>query len=183
MSKEAQSMASIESRSHSHSILIAAATAFAAVILMLGPAGLAYAAKPAIERVINNHFTHSQHFDEAPECGPYGWAGTEIATGNERLVIVDRGDSVHVTYGETFKILAVPDDPSIPTNTRQGTDALSFNLIKDGTVVIFKESFHDFGPAAWDPFAKIQYFRTFVYRDGAVLVDREFGRDLPPEGC
>lgn len=104
----------------------------------------------------------------------------EIGLGNERLIVVDRGDSLHVTYGETFKILAVPDDPSIPSNTRQGTGALSFNMLKDGKLIIFKESFHDFGPAAWDPFAKIQFFTTFFYRDGEVIVDHFFGRDLPP---
>ncbi len=59
---------------------------------------------------------------------------------------------------------------------------MAFNLLKDGSS-IFHESFHDFGPAAWDPFAKIQLFVTFVYRDGEVAVDHVFGRDLPPDGC
>jgi hypothetical protein len=151
-------------------------------IAVLAAAPAALGAKPEISRTINNHFVTVQHFDAEPLCGPFSIAATEIATGNEHLVIVDQGDSVHVTYGETFHILAVPDDPSVPSDTRQGTDALVFNLLKDGTE-IFHESFHDFGAAAWDPFAKIQFFVTFVYRDGEVVVEHQFGRDLPPEGC
>lgn len=153
------------------------------IVVPLGSAPTVLAAKPEISRTINNHFVTTQHFDADPNCGP---GASEIATGNEHLVIVDQGDSLHITYGETFHILVVPDDPAIPSTTRQGTDALVFNLLKDGTE-IFHESFHDFGAYAQSPFEqiqlKIQFFVTFVYRDGEVVVDHEFGRDLPPEDC
>jgi hypothetical protein len=146
----------------------------------LWTAPTAHAATPEITRVIRHAFSTVQHFDPIPECGFPG--ATEYATGNDHLVIVDQGDSLHVTFGETFHILEVPDDPAFPTIERQGTDALHFNLIKGGTVVTFSESFHDF--ASQDDannFRKIDYYRTFVSTGDDVRVDREFVRkDLPP---
>jgi hypothetical protein len=152
------------------------------LILVIAAVGPVAAAQPTIERTINIKFTGTQHFDADPACGPFSIGVTEIATGNDHLVIVDQGDSLHVTFGETFKILMVPDDPSLPTQTRQGTDALVFNLLKNGTVV-FHESFHDYGPSAWMPFAKIRVSVTFVYVNGEVLVDHALIHDPPPPGC
>ena len=169
-------------RSPRHKLVARLGAAISAGALALTTASAALAATPTITRVTNNHFYTAQYFDADPKCGPYAIGVTEIATGNEHFIAVENGDTLHVTYGETFQILAVPDDPAIPSNTRQGTDALVFNIPKDGTE-IFHESFHDFGAAAWDPFAYIQLFTTFVYRDGQVIVDHSFGRDLPPEGC
>ena len=145
------------------------------ISLMLAAVAPVAAAQPTIERTINIGFHHEQHFDADPVCGP---GGTEIATGNEHLIIVDRGDALHITYGESFKILVVPDDPSLPTFTRQGTDAITFNLLKDGSEV-FHESFHDYAPAGW-PFARIRVIVTFVYVNGEVQVDREMLHDIPP---
>ena len=159
------------------------AAVLAIAVMAVAPVS-AFAGRPVVDRVINNHFTHSQHFDPDPACGPYTPYGvTEIATGNEHLVIVEAEDHLHISYNETFRILAVPDDPTVPTDTRQGTGALSFNLLKDGTMEVFHESFHDFGHAAWDPNAKIHLSVTFVYRDGEVIVDHAFVRDGPPPGC
>jgi hypothetical protein len=150
--------------------------------LLVATAGVVAAGQPVISRTIDIHFEHTQHFDGNPACGPFMGGVTETATGNSHVVAIDQGDSFSVTFGETFKILAVPDDPSFPTTTRQGTDAAHFRLLKDGTT-IFHESFHDFGLAAWDPNAKIQLFTTVIYRDGQVVIDHTFGRDLPPPGC
>ena len=162
------------------------ASCLAAVTSLIGAtgptAGVAAAGQPVIDRTIDIHFVHTQHFDGNPACGPFMGGVTETATGNSHVVAIDQGDSFSVTFGETFKILAVPDDPSFPTTTRQETNAAHFQLLKDGTT-IFHESFHDFGLAAWDPNAKIQLFTTLVYRDGQVVVDHTFGRDLPPPGC
>lgn len=152
------------------------------ISLMLATVAPVAAARPSIDRTINIGFYHEQHFDADPSCGPSSIGVTEIATGNDRLVIVDQGDHLHVTFGETFKILLVPDDPSLPTSTRQGTDALTFNLLKNGTE-IFHESFHDYGLSAWMPFAKIRMVLTFVYANGEVQVDRALLHDFPPPGC
>jgi hypothetical protein len=151
--------------------LVLAVMVVAAAMAMV-PA--AYADTPTITREIHHPFsTRVQHFDPIPECGFPG--ATEYTTGNDHLVIVDQGDSVHVTFGETFRVLEVPDDPAFPTIERQATDALHFNLTKSGTEV-FTESFHDFS----QPDFKIDYYRTFVYANGDVRVDREIIRNPPP---
>jgi hypothetical protein len=133
----------------------------------------AYAEPPTITREIRHAFSTVQHFDPIPECGFAG--ATEYATGNDHLVIVETGDSVHVTFGETFRILEVSDDPALGSFERKGTDALHFNLTKSGTEV-FTESFHDFSP----PDFRVDYYRTFVYANGDVRVDREIIRNPPP---
>jgi hypothetical protein len=153
--------------------LVLAVLAVAAVAM----APAAAADTPTITREINHPFSRPpQHFDPIPECGFPG--ATEYTTGNDHLVIVEEGDSVHVTFGETFRILEVPDDPAFPTIERQGTDALHFNLTKSGTEV-FTESFHDFSP----PDFRVAYYRTFVYANGDVRVDRTFDRIPPPPDC
>jgi hypothetical protein len=97
-------------------------------------------------------------------------------------VIVDNGTWFNVTALETHKITVIPDDPSIATQTRQVTSEFHFRAQPDGDV-IFHQSFHDFGPAAWDPDAKIRIATTFVTRDGEVIVDHWVVNDLPPDGC
>lgn len=96
-------------------------------------------------------------------------------------ILLDQGDSVHVTFGETFHILVVYDDPAWPTEERQGTDALHFNLTKGGTET-FSESFHDFVSVDGSKnFLRFDYYRTFVSTGDDVRVDREFVRkDFPP---
>jgi hypothetical protein len=150
--------------------LMLAAMVVAAVVAM---APAAAADTPTITREIRHAFSTVQYF---PDAGPGCPAATEYTTGNDHLVIVEEGDSLHVTFGETFRILVVHDDPTIPSYERQGTDALHFNLTKSGTEV-FTESFHDFAPDF-----RVAYYRTFVYANGDVRVDRAFDR-LPPPSC
>jgi hypothetical protein len=148
-----------------------------AVNVGIAPAG--QAVKPEISREIRHAFSTVHHEDPIPECGFPG--ATEYATGNDHLVIVDQGDSFHVTFGETYRILVVFDDPTWPNEERKGTDALHFNLTKGGTET-FSEAFHDF--ASLDDsknFFKFDYYRTFVSTGDDIRVDREFIRkDFPP---
>jgi len=74
---------------------------------------------PEITREVRHAFSTVQHFDPIPECGFPG--ATEYATGNDHLILVDQGDSWHVTFMETFRVLEVPDDPAFPTIERKGT--------------------------------------------------------------
>jgi hypothetical protein len=150
--------------------LVLAVMVVAAAVAM---APAAAADTPTITRELHHPFSTVQHFD--PECGFPG--ATEYATGNDHFVLVEEGDRVHVTFGETFRILVVFDDPAFGSFERQGTDALHFNLTKSGTEV-FTESFHDFSP----PDFRVAYYRTFVYANGDVRVDRTFDR-LPPPSC
>ena len=133
---------------------------------------------PEITREVRHAFSTVQHFDLIPECGFPG--ATEYATGNDHLIIVDMGDSLHVTFMETFRVLEIPDDPAFPTIERQGTDTLHFNLTKGGTET-FSESYHEFASREnANNFWKIGYFRTFVSTGDDVQVDREFARNPPP---
>jgi|1186.fasta_scaffold18154_1 hypothetical protein len=159
--------------------LIGLAAGLLATSIVASPA---LAAQPTVTHTVTNHFHHEMHIDGDPSCGPFIGGVTEIADGNERLVIVDDGTRLTVHYGETFKILAIPDDPSIAPNTRQGTDALTFVAKRDGDT-IFHESFHDFGPAAWNLNAKIRMSTTFITHDGEVQVDHSIVNDMPPPGC
>ena len=135
-------------------------------------------AAPTVTREANIHFSRSQYYAPVPECGFLG--GTEIQEGNGSLVIVDNGTWLNVNAHETFKITVVYDDPSIPTETRQVTSEIHFRAQPDGDE-IFHNSFHDFGPAAWDPDAKIRIVTTFVTVDGEVLVDHTIENDTPPD--
>ena len=146
-------------------------------------AGPVAAGRPSVTREIDIHFHLEQHFDGDPSCGPFFVDGvTEIADGNSHLVIVDDGSTLRITYGETFRILVVPDDPTIATNTRHGTDAGHFIAQRDGDVIVH-ESFHDFGPAAWDLDAQIRFATTFKTMNGEVQVDHVIENDMPPPGC
>lgn len=158
-------------------IVVASVASLVMAFLAVAPAA---AARPQVTVDRNLHFETVQHFP-AGDCGP---GSTEIATGNSHLIVVDDGTTLHVQFMETFKVRMIWDDDLFPEATRQGTDALHFNLNRNGTET-FHESFHDFGPA---PFADgadmhIQLFVTFVAKDGDVKVDHFMGRDLPPEGC
>jgi hypothetical protein len=154
----------------------------AALLTTVALASPAAAAQPTVTRVINNHAHHESHYDGDPKCGPF-WGGvTEIADGNDHLVVVDDGTRLTIHFGEEFKITAIPDDPSIAPNTRQGTDALTFVAQRDGDV-IFHESFHDFGAAAWDLDAKIRFSTTFITHNGEVQVEHTIDNDMPPPGC
>jgi hypothetical protein len=155
---------------HRYRPLVLAVMVVAAVVAM---APAASAEPPTITREIRHAFSTVQHF---PDAGPGCPAATEYATGNDHLVIVEMGDSLHVTFGETFRILVVFDDPALGSFERQGTDALVFNLTKSGTEV-FTESFHDFAPDF-----RVAYYRTFVYANGDIRVDRAFDR-IPPPSC
>lgn len=167
---------SMGGRAQRHSVMLAG------LLALFVAASPATASQPTVTRVINNHFHTSMHFDGDPACGPYIGGVTEIGDGNERLVIVDDGTRLTVHYGSEFKITAIPDDPTIAPNTRQGTDALTFVAQRDGDT-IFHESFHDFGPAAWDLDAQIRFSTTFITHDGDVQVDHTIDNDMPPPGC
>jgi hypothetical protein len=128
-----------------------------------------------------NHFSTVQHFDPSSECGDFG-GSTDSATGTEHFHITDLGDSVAVSYSETFWITTVPDRPTEATYEQQGTDALTFHLLKDGSQ-IFHESFHQNG-ATFDngaTYLMIRFYTTFVYVNGTVLVDHTF--DANPPSC
>ena len=142
----------------------------------------AAAARPQVTRVVNIGFHLEQHFDADPTCGPYSVGVTEIADGNSHLVIVDDGTRLAITFGETFRITAIPDDPTIASNTRQGTDSGHFLIKRNGDLVVH-ESFHDYGVAAWDLDAKIRLSTTFITHNGEVQVDHGLFNDMPPDGC
>lgn len=142
----------------------------------------AAAARPQVTHAINIGFHIEQHFDADPKCGPFAIGVTEIADGNSHLVIVDDGTRLSITSGETFWVTAIPDDPTIASSTRHGTDSGHFQLQRDGDVIAH-ESFHDYGPAAWDPDAKIRLSTTFITHNGEVQVDHGIFNDMPPDGC
>jgi hypothetical protein len=153
----------------------------ACVAAVLAPA-TASAAEPAVLRLMDNHFHTETYWPADPSCGPYAISVTEVADGNWHLVIVDDGVRLTLSYVETFRITMYPDDTSIPVTTRQGTDALSLVLQRDGDST-FHESFHDFGWAAWNPDAHIRFVTIFTTVDGQVLVDHRIENDMPPPGC
>ena len=142
----------------------------------------AAAARPVVTRVVNIGFHIEQHFDADPKCGPFAIGVTEIADGNSHLVIVDDGARLSITAGETFWVTAIPDDPTIASNTRQGTDSGHFLIKRNGDLVVH-ESFHDYGVAAWDLDAKIRLSTTFITHNGEVQVDHGLFNDMPPDGC
>ena len=76
---------------------------------------------------------------------------TEISEGTERLHIVENGDTVHFTAGETIRIQEISNDPSIPIGERRATDAVIFQHIENGGAVVevFHQSFHD-KPTVWE---------------------------------
>ena len=120
---------------------------------------------------VRHAFSTVQHFDPIPECGFPG--ATEYATGNDRLILVDKGDSWHVTFGETFRIVEVPDDPALPSWERKGTDTLHFNLTKGG-IETFTEAYHESGSNDdGKNIRTIRYDRTFVATEDGVRSDRE----------
>ena len=146
-----------------------------AIAVAAGLGGAAVAAASASAAATVNHFSKVQHFDAG--CGLPG--ATEYATGTEHLNVRDLDNgTLHVTYGETFKILQVSDDPTVAPRERQGTDAITFHLINNGPTV-FHESYRERNT----DFGDIFFFTTFVAVHGEVRVDRTFARNPPPPGC
>jgi hypothetical protein len=153
-----------------------AVTAALTAIVPTAVAAPASAEPPTIITQVN-HVEFSDHFDADPNCGTEG--STEFFDGTDRLQSVVEGDTVHVAFGSTFKILEVSDDPSVPVRERQATDAATFQLVNNGAVQIFHESFHDKNTVWGD----IALYVTFVAVNGQVQVDHFFARNLPPDGC
>jgi len=155
---------------------------FLVVGLSIVFASTTLAAKATTVTIVDR-FTIVQTFGPWPPCNDYG-GSTDTATGIEHFHYTDLGDSIAVSYNETFWVTVVPTRPSEATYQRQGTDAWAFHLAKDGSVV-FHESFHDNG-VTFDNGATYQmmrFYTTFVYANGTVLVDHNFGANTPPEGC
>jgi hypothetical protein len=150
--------------------------------LSVALSGSVLAVSPTVFTTINK-FLIVQTFGPWPPCNDFG-GGTETATGIEHFHLTDLGDSVAVSYDETFWVTVVPTRPTEATYKRQGTDAWAFHLAKDGSMV-FHESFHDNG-VTWDNGAThlmLRFYTTFVYANGAVVVDHNFGANGPPEEC
>jgi hypothetical protein len=144
---------------------------------LIGWTTAASAKAPTITTQVDK-FSKVIHFDAAPECGlPYG--STEYQTGTEHLQIVEQGDNIHLSFGDTFQITQVSDNPAIPTRVRRGADAGTFQLVNNGAVVLSHESFHDFNT----DFGDIFLTASFVAVNGKVLVDHLISRNLPPDGC
>ena len=165
---------SARSRARRSWTAIAIAIALCALVSLAVAAPASAAGRPTVTTTVN-HFSKVNHYDG---CG--GFAGvTEYATGTEHLHVVEFANgTVNVSYGETFWITEVSDDPTVPPRERQGTDALTFHLINNGPE-IFHESFHDRNTGFGDTF----FFTTFVAVDGEVRVDHTFVRNPPPPGC
>jgi hypothetical protein len=150
------------------------ALAAATVSGLVGSTTTASAETPTITTTVDK-FSTVMHFD-ACDIIP---AATEYVTGVEHLQIVRNGDDIHVAFGEAFKVFSVPDDPAIPARERRGTDAGTFQLVNNGAVVTFHESFHDLNTEFGDTF----FITTFHAVNGEVLVDHTVERNPPPEGC
>ena len=131
---------------------------------------------------MNIGFHIEQHFDADPTCGPFAIGVTEIADGNSHLVIVDDGTRLAITSGETFWVTAIPDDPTIASNTRHGhgrgaLPAQARRRRRRPRVVPRLRA------AAWDLDAKIRLSTTFITHNGEVQVDHGIFNDMPPDGC
>jgi hypothetical protein len=150
--------------------------------LSVALSGSVLAVSPTVYTTVNK-FTIVRHFDPYPPCNDFGGT-TETATGTEHIHFTDLGDSVAVSYNETFWVTIVPDRPTEATYQQQGTDASILQLRKDGTVV-HHESFHN-SNVTFDngaTYVMLRFYTTFVYANGAVLVDHTFGANNPPDEC
>ena len=122
-----------------------------------------------------NNVSEVEHFEG---CGG-GPGVTEYLTGREHVQVVDFGQgTLKLTYGLTFRVTEVSDDPTVPSRERQGSDERTLHLLDDGSV-IFHESFHDLNTGFGDTFA----VTTFVGVGGEVRVEHDFVRNPPPSGC
>jgi hypothetical protein len=146
----------------------------AAAVALIGWTTAASAGTPTITTKVDK-FSFVHHYDA---CGSVP-ANTEYGSGTEHLQIVRDGDDIHVAFGDTFQISEVYDDPAIPTRERRGSDAGTFQLVNNGAVVVFHESFHDLNT----DFGDIFFITTFHAVNGEVLVDHTLARNPPPEGC
>ena len=146
-----------------------------AAIAMAAPAS---AAPPTVTTEVS-HVQFSEHFDGNPNCGTVG--GTEFFDGTQRLHVVTDGDTMHVTFGSTFDIVGVPDDPaSLPSNVTPPMQRPSKSSTTEGSWSSM-ESFHDKNTV----FGDLRFYTTFVAVDGVVKVDhtRSFPPGQPPPGC
>jgi len=145
-----------------------------ATIALAAPAS---AAPPTVTTTVR-HVQFADHYDDNPSCGTV--ASTVYYDGTDRLHVAFAGDTIHASYGATFKIREVPDDPSFPTLEREATDSFTFQLTNGG-VQVFHESFHD----SVTPFGDLRLYTTFVAVDGVVKVDytRVGPSGVPPPGC
>ena len=151
------------------------ATALCA-LASLAIAGPVAAAGPPTVTTTANDLSAVEHFDGCGEGHP---GVTEYLTGRERLQVVEfAGGTLNVSYGKTFQITEVSDDPTVPPRERRGTDAITFHLIDNGPEV-FHESFHDMSTGIGNIFQ----VTTFVAVQGEVRVDHNFVRNPPPSGC
>jgi hypothetical protein len=158
---------------------LAALAVLAVLSLSLAFAAPTVAASASTYTLVDK-FSTVTHFDPYPPCNDFG-GSTDTATGTEHFHVTDFGDSLAISYSETFWITTVPDRPTEATYTHQGTDAFAFHLFKDGSR-IFHESFHDNGVTFNNgaTYVMIRFFTTFVYINGTVLVDHSFGANPPP---
>jgi len=131
-------------------------------------------AAPLITREMDIQFSHSQHFDADPICGP---GVTEVLEGNHHLIVVDDGTWLNVTATEISTVTVIPDEPAIPTSTRKVTAQFHYRLQPDGDE-IFHQTFRDFGGGL-----RIHFRWTWITRDGEVTIDHAIDGDHPPEGC
>ena len=153
-------------------LLVLVTAAGLAALWIAGPA--AAAGSPAVTTIVRP-ISFAEHFDAA--CGLPG--STEYWSGTERYHAVEFADgSVNITWGASFKVHQVSDDPTVAPRDRQGTDANVFHLSDNGPVV-FHESFHDRNTDWGDIFLTT----TFVEVNGEVQVDHTLTRNLPPDGC
>jgi hypothetical protein len=177
-------------RGVARTIRVGLAFGLLASALIAAPASAA----PTVTREINIHHDEgTQYFPADPACDPNSIAVTEHLVDNEHLVIVDDGEWLNVTFGESFEVTVTPDDPAVATTTRRGADAGHFRIQRDGDVV-YHESFHDFGPLPWDQdtTVKIRTRQTYLTVNGDVQLDR-FAAELqlgnvkfdgpPPPAC
>ena len=160
-------------RSHAWRSCIAIAFCGLAWLAIAGPA--AAAGPPTVTTTVND-LSAVEHFDG---CGDGSPGVTEYLTGREHLQVVEFAPDIgKVTYGSTFRITEVSDDPTVPPRERQGTYAGTFHLIDNGTAIVH-ESFHDLNTTFGNTFEVI----TFVAVQGVVRVDHDLIRNPPPPGC
>jgi hypothetical protein len=159
-------------RSRARRSFIAIALCALTSLAIAGPA--AAEGQPTVTTTVNN-LSEVEHFDG---CG--GSPGvTEYLTGKEHFQVVDFTDgTLKVSYGRTFRVTEVSDDPALPPRERQGSDQITLHLI-DNVPQIFHESFHDLNTGFGDTFA----VTTFVAVGGEVRVDHDLVRNPPPPGC
>src|SRR4051794_21360483 len=104
-------------RSRARRSCLAIALSALASLAIAGPA--AAAGQPTVTTTVKD-LSEVEHFDG---CGAGAPGVTEYLTGRDHLQVVDFGDGTgKVTYGSTFRITEVSDDPTVPPRERRGTE-------------------------------------------------------------